>query len=228
MVLSERSYSTSAFRPKPIIHWEAHNQLLIVATNWGSTEAAQKIIAGITKYVTATQDDVEVTTPFASLTQFTAQTNSLRVACQIVNEMIYRGDNKNEFLGGAELCLLLKEKSQLSWLQVGQPHIFVKRKNSPLQPFAISPDLSFDCPPHQTDLIPLPKDLVGVESTCTPNVGNFLIYPGDEVLLVSRSEIPNGLCADPNSKLDLAEITQVLSLQYPKSPFWLGLLKMDY
>ena len=227
MELSERSYSTSIFRPKPIIHWEAQNQLLLVATNWGSAESVQKIIAGITKYVTATQDDVEVTTPFASLTQFTPQTNSLRVACQIVNEMIYRGDNKSEFVGGTELCLLFREKSQLSWLQVGQPHIFVKRKNAPLQPLAIAPDLSFDCPPEQTDLIPLPKDLIGVESTCTPLVGNFLIYPGDEVLLVSRSEIPNGLCADPRSALNLAEITQTLSQQYPKSPFWVGLLKTD-
>lgn len=227
MELSERSYSTSIFRPKPIIHWEAQNQLLIVATNWGSADSAQKIIAGITKYVTATQDDVEVTTPFASLTQFTTQTNSLRVACQIVNEMINRGDNKNDFVAGVELCLLFRSKSQLSWLQVGQPHIFVKRKNSPIQPLAISPDLSFDCPPGQTDLIPLPKDLIGVESTCTPSVGNFLVYPGDEVLMVSRSEIPNGLCSEQNSKLDLAEITQSLSQQYPKSPFWLGLLKLD-
>jgi hypothetical protein len=227
MELSERSYSASTFRPKPLIQWESQNQLLIVATNWGIIDSTQKIISGIAKHVTTNQDDLEKTTPFIALTQLTSQTNSLRSACQIVNDLIFRGDNKVEFVAGAEICVLLKTQSQLSWLQVGQPHLFMKRKNTPLQPLSIAPDLSFDSPPGQTDLIPLPKDLIGIESTCTPHTGSCLIFPGDQLLMVSRSEVPFDICSNVDGSLGLAEITQTLSQQYPKSPFWLGLLSLD-
>lgn len=226
MELKERSYNTKIFRPKPVIRWELDQQLLMIATNWGSSDSVQKILDEIAKYVTAAQGDVEVTTPFAVLPQLTSQANSLRIATLLANEITFRTDNRNEFTAGIEICLILKTKNQLSWLQVGQPHLYYQRKNSLPQPLSMVPDLSFDIILGDESTSPLPKDLIGIESILSPSTGHCLIQPGDQLLLVSRSEVPVQLTNQPLSSESLSDLTLSLSEKKPESPFWLGLVTL--
>lgn len=224
MQIKERSYNTKIFRPKPILRWEIENQFLMVATNWGAIDSAHKILDEIAKYVTAAQGDVEVTTPFEFLPQLSPQANALRIATLLANELIFRSDNRNEFVAGIELCLILKTKSQLSWLQVGQPHLYFKQGASLIQPLSIIPDLSFDHITPNKATAPLPKDMLGTESILMPHVGHCLVHPNDQLLLISRPQAPADLGLLTQNSIDLKEITLSLTQENQDSPFWLGLV----
>lgn len=226
MELIERSYSTNIFRPRPLIHWELEKQLLIVATNWGSKDVAEKIIGIISKYVIEAQGDMEATTLFESLPQLTNESNSLRIACLLANESCYRYENQLDYLGGIEVCLLLRTGNKLSWLQVGQPHLFVKRSGAPIQTLSVCPDLGFDYIVGNKNESPLPKELLGVDTTLAPRCGDCLMDAGDEILMVSRSQVPNNLGAENNTQLNLAGLTMNLSEHNTKDPFWVGIAKV--
>lgn len=226
MELTERSYSTNIFRPRPLIHWELDKQLLVVATNWGAKDTAEKIIANIAKYVVEAQGDMEATTLFESLPQLTTESNSLRIACLLANESCYRYENQSDYIGGIEVCLLLRTQNKLSWLQVGQPHLFVKRIGAPIQTLSVCPDLGFDYIGGSKNESPLPKELLGVDTTLAPRCGDCLMDAGDEIIMVSRSQAPNNFGAENDSQLSLSRLTMSFSEHNTKDPFWVGIAKL--
>lgn len=223
MIIQERSYSPGIFRPKPTIIQELDNQLMIIATNWGQPESAQKMISEITKYVSATIGDIEVTTPFQFLPQFSPQVNSLRIASFLANEMIFRTDNKSDYSAGMEVCILLKYKNQLSWLQYGHPNIFLLRGQKTIQPLSINSDISMNFK-SQTKPAPLPQFLLGIDPIISPQVGQIQLQSEDQILLLASSEIPACTYSLGSEKKSLSEFVLSLSQENEDMPFWLGLV----
>jgi hypothetical protein len=93
--------------------------------------------------------------------------------------------------------------------------------------------LSFDSPQNQKAVPPLPRDLLGIETKIYPQVGNCLVYPGDELLLLSRAEIPVNLSLGSNaeslpSSQKVSEITDQLSRLNPAMPFWIGMVELEF
>lgn len=226
MRIEERSYSSKIFRPKPYLHRESDGSLLIVATSWGHAEHAVRVADEITKYMTAAKGDVEVTSPFEFLPTLSDQANQLRISMMIANDILYRGENKAEYISGVEILALSRSGQELAWAQIGGPHLLFRRRGRPLVPLATAFDhafelsLSGDVPP------PLPSRLLGVDPTCHIVAGDLQVSDQDRLVLLSSSVLPESLWG-LSDHLDLAHLTQRMAREDGDAPFWLGIVDLN-
>lgn len=225
MKLQERSYSSKVFRPKPHIHVEGDGQLLVIATSWGQPEHAALVADEIAKYVTAARGDVEVTSPFEFLTCLSSEANHLRIGMLIANDVLYRGENKAEYVSGVEVLALSRKESQIAWAQVGAPHLMIRRPGRPLTPLATSFDHSFELTLKGQRPSPLPSRLLGVDPSCNIACGDLLAGQDDLLVLLSSSGMPSSLWTAPGP-FDLQNLTSHLIRDDADAPFWLGLIDL--
>ncbi len=223
MKIQERSYSSKIFRPKPHLHVEADGSLLVVTTSWGQPEHAQLVADEIAKYVTAARGDVEVTSPFEFLTCLSDQANHLRIGMMIANDVLYRGENKAEYVSGVEVLAIARSEGEVAWAQVGAPHLLLRRSGRPLVPLATAFDHSFELSLKGGLSAPLPSKLLGVEPACNIVCGDLQAGDKDLLVLLSSSLLPQSLWTD-SGPMDLQAITRHLVQEDPDSPFWLGLV----
>ncbi|MBX3041353.1 MAG: hypothetical protein KF789_11660 [Bdellovibrionaceae bacterium] len=223
MRIQERSYSSKIFRPKPYLHAEADGSLLVVATSWGQPEHANLVADEIAKYVTAAKGDVEVTSPFEFLTCLSDQANHLRIGMMIANDILYRGENKAEYVSGVEVLAIARSGEEIAWAQVGAPHLLLRREGRPLVPLATAFDHSFELSLKGGASAPLPSRLLGVEPTSNIVCGDLRAGDKDLLVLLASSMLPQSLwtAAGP---LDLQAVTRHLVQEDPDLPFWLGLV----
>lgn len=227
MKLQERSYSSQLFRPKPVIHAESDGSLLVVATSWGEPEHANKAIEEVVKYVTAARGDVEVTSPFEFMTVLSDQANYLRIGVLIANDMLYRAENKAEYVSGVELLVLSHQGSQLAWAQVGAPHVLLQRKSRPVSPLAVCYDHSFEIGLRgEKSVAPLPSHMAGLDPSCNIVSGDLQVQEGDRLVLLSSSQLPSSLWTSQSSS-DLQSITKSMIEVDADQPFWLGLVDIE-
>lgn len=226
MKVLERSYSTKTFRPKPHLVSEADGSLLVIATSWGLPEHAQMVADEVAKYVSAARGDVEVTSPFEFLTCLSDECNHLRISFLIANDLLYRGENKNEYVGGVELVAISRVGHQLSWAQVGAPHILLSREGRPLVPLATSFDHSFELGLMGQKPPPLPSRLLGVDPTCQIVCGDLQVNDNDHLILLSSSTLPQALWTSVNP-FDLGSVTRQMTSDDPDHPFWVGQVSLS-
>lgn len=226
MKLQERSYSSKLFRPKPVIHAEADGSLLIVATSWGEPEHANKAVEEVVKYVHAARGDVEVTSPFEFMTVLSDQANYLRIGTLIANDMLYRSENKAEYVSGVELLVLSQQGPQLAWAQVGAPHLLLQRKSRPVSPLAVCYDHSFEIGLRGEAVAPLPSHMAGLDPSCNIVSGDLQVQEGDRLVLLASSQLPAALWAS-SSGSDLQAITKSMIEVDADQPFWLGLVDIE-
>lgn len=227
MKLQERSYSTKLIRPKPLIHQEDDGSLIVLATVWGQAEHGQRVIDEVVKYVNAAKADVEVTSPFEFLSCLTDEANYVRTALHIANDILYRGENRKEYLSGVEIMALLCRDNQIAWAHVGCPSLFIQRRDGRLQPLSMGLDLSTELKQQDEVLAPLPTQLLGLESTCHVRSGHTRINEGDQLVLLASSLIANSLLIRPLGEFALADITNRMIQEEPENPFWLGLVDIS-
>lgn len=223
MKLQERSYSSKIFRPKPHVHVEADGALLVVATSWGLPEHAALVAGEIANYVTAARGDVEVTSPFEYLTSLSDAANDLRISMLVANDVLYRGENKSEYVSGVEVLAILRQDSQVAWAQVGSPHLLLRRPGRPLVPLATSFDHSFELALQGKHEAPLPSRLLGVDPSCQIVCGDLQAGADDLLVLLSSSQLPPALWTAPGP-FDLRNLTGHLIAENPDLPFWIGLV----
>jgi hypothetical protein len=221
--MQERSYSSKLFRPKPVIHTESDGSLLVIATSWGLPEHATRVADEIAKYVTSARGDVEVTSPFEFLTCLSSEANHLRIATQIANDVLYRGENKSEYVSGVELLAVSRVGSQIAWAQVGAPHLLLRRPGRPLVPLATCFDHSFEVSLQGRREAPLPSRLLGVDPSCNIVSGDLQAGPDDLMILLASSLLPSALWTAPGP-FDLQGLTKHLIQEDAEAPFWLGLV----
>lgn len=226
MKLQTRSYSTKVMRPKPVIHEEEDGSLIVIATSWGLAEHANRVVEEVAKYVSAAKSDVEVTSPFEFLTSLTDETNYLKIAIQIANEQIYRGENKLEYFSGVEVLALFYRGSQLAWAHVGQPNILIQRGKCQLQPLSIGLDLSSEVATGSATMAPLPAELIGLDPTCYIRCGSTRVEQGDRLVLLASSTLASSLWSQVE-ELDFGAVTNRAIQEAPETPFWLGLVDID-
>jgi hypothetical protein len=225
MNLKHRSYGGKVFRPTPFIHED--NNLLVVASCWGPGDQTPTVVNEVVKYVTAAMGDVEVTSPFEYLTCLSDQANYLRIATLLANDLVFRGENRNEFVSGYELTVLLKSDKQLSWAQVGGPHILVGRQHRSLMPLTCQLDASNEMD-SKLALPPMPVRLLGLEASCQIDCGDVKFNPGDQLVIAAASRLPKSIFLENDpAKLNLEKVTKWMIQESPESPFWLGLLDLD-
>lgn len=226
MKITERSYSTKVFRPRPDIYVEPDGTLIVVTTSWGNQEHAARLNEDIAKYVQAAKADVEVTSPFEFLTSLTNQANYLRIAALIANEAFYRGDNKADYQAGLETLVILKTESQIAYAQVGAPHLLIQKSDRLMSPISVNYDSSVEMSGDDGSLLPpLPQTLIGVEASLNLRVGDFRTDESDRLILYAGGVWPESIW-NSSYTADLQQLTQKIVQKNPDAPFWLGIVDL--
>lgn len=227
MKIEERSYSSKIYRPRPAIYIEPDGSFLAISTSWGAPEHGDKVNSEIVKYIQASKDDVEVTSPFAFLTSLSTEANYLRIAALISNESLYRGENKNEYVVGVETLILLQKGSQIAYAQVGAPHLLIQKRGHPLSPVSVGYEASLEMSGEDNLLLPpLPQDLLGLDPHPLMKCGDFKVDEGDRLVLYAGSFWPESLWAFSESA-QLQSLTRKMVQKNPEAPFWLGLVELN-
>ncbi|MBK9324104.1 MAG: hypothetical protein IPM97_14360 [Bdellovibrionaceae bacterium] len=229
MKLEERSYSSKTLRPRPTIYAEQDGSLLIITTSWGEAGLANKVNEDIAKYVQAATADVEVTSPFEFMTCLTDEANYLRVAALICNESLYRSDNRGEYVAGLETLILYRKENKVAFAQVGAPNLMLQKKGLGLTPISANGDTAFELADNSegSEIAPLPRDLLGIDSSLNIRCGDFRIAAGDRLFLYSGIFWSDALWTVASNGGLLPKITQNIARKNPDSPFWIGLVSFE-
>ena len=95
------------------------NKLLIVLRGWGGPDAAQGVIDEITQYLSATQADLDLTTPFTFIEGVSQVANRLRISALLANDRLCKFENKEFYSAGFEILMIYQSKNELAWLSFG-------------------------------------------------------------------------------------------------------------
>ena len=221
MSFQERSYSGNLLRPTPEIHIEEDGSVGIVATPWGHRQGAKRVIETLLDYISSSRNDMEATSPFQMMTCLSPLANTLRVAVMLANDSLYREENRNEYTSGVELLVFAAKDEELAWAQIGSPNLFLMRQKVGLIPLSTQIDLATELS-DQTELAPLPANLIGLNPTSNFSINSIRPHQGDQLIFLSRSRTPKEFYTLNPSALTLESITQKLSADSSELPFWVG------
>jgi hypothetical protein len=224
MSFEERSYNSELFRPRPEIIYNPSSGLLVVATPWGPRASARKAAQFLQDFLLSAREDSEATSPFAKLTCLSPLANQLRLAIKMTNDLIYQEDNKQEYVSGIELTVILRSHYEVVVAQYGHPFLLLDRPATGLTPLGNQMDLSSELSFETEMTSPLPQKLLGVDPTSDFAIHSIRYSPGDRYLLVSRSSLPADVYTLPYGRRTLTEISHTLSKTNERMPFWLGAL----
>lgn len=227
MGFQERSYSGKIFRPRPEIHYSNAEHLLIVATPWGPRSSAEKAIKTIANYYLATNEDMEITSPFERLSCLSTTANNLRIAVLLANDWLSREENKSEYVSGVEIFATVVRHRECVWVQVGHPQVLLYRPGRHISSLGTSLDLAFDLSNEAKLLAPLPQQLLGLDSTVNLTMNSFRPTNEDRLILISRSSLPSTIYDLKASQIDLDPISRLLAQDDPDLPFWLGIMGLN-
>jgi hypothetical protein len=225
MDILQRSYGGKMFRPTPEVL--IHDDLTFgaIVTPWGPKQAAGRAIEILQDFILSARQDHEATSPFQKLSCLSPLANNLRVAIMLVNDTLYREDNKSEYLSGIEVLVFAQSNGELAYAQVGSPHLILARRGLPLIPLSVQMDLSTEMSKRSNLLSPLPQNLIGLHTTSNMNIASFKVQPKDKLIFLSHSlvSLPH-MTNTPNAPVDFDRISESLAKTYADLPFWLGLV----
>ncbi|HMN67270.1 MAG TPA: hypothetical protein PKC28_01905 [Bdellovibrionales bacterium] len=222
----DRSYSGKLLRPTPEIHLEEDGSFGVIATPWGGRASARKVIDTLKDFVLSARQDNEATSPFQKLSTLSPLANSLRAGIMLANDLIYREENKAEYLSGVEVLAFAHLEGELAFAQVGYPHLFLLRAGLPWIPLSVQIDLATEMSRPPKILPPIPQNLIGLHTTTNLNISSLKTQPGDRLAFLSHSVVSHPLFGMNADQSDLDSISQSLSRGHPDLPFWLGLLAL--
>jgi hypothetical protein len=140
--------------PQTHVHSLLNDNLLVCIRLWSGPEIEQKVVDEILRYLSATDADLEVTTPFDYIESLSSLSNKVRVALLLANEAIYI-DNKEKYTQGFEIAICYKNHKEISVGSVGRFAVSADKKDKNYMIFETGGFLD--------DLVLLPADLLGIE-----------------------------------------------------------------
>ena len=153
------------------------NKLILILRSWGAAEHNQKFIDEVVHYLSSTQADIEVTTPFEYHENLSALANRTRVALLLAHDYFYRNENKNEYLVGFEATVLFESISEIAWSSVGRFEIG-KIVGEIIRPYVN----------NGTDLDSetlLPVQLIGIEREIDITSGSLALHSDEKIVVAS-------------------------------------------
>lgn len=225
MSLQDRSFSGKTIRPSPEVRIEDDGSFGVIATPWGPRSTVKRVTEALSDFILSAKTDMENTSPFQVLTCLSPLANTLRAGIMLANDIIYREENKSEYQSGVELLVFTRNSTEIAFVQIGQPHVILNRTSrpgSPMIPIGVQLDLSMEWSVGKKILSPLPHDLLGLYTTSNFQVMMFRPMPGDELIFLSRTELPPSLLQTPPSERTLESLSRILAKDDPDQPFWLG------
>ena len=224
-------YAGASSRPTPEVMLDTNIGTLIVAVPWGSREAARKVTERMVEYLSFASQDREATSPLPRMSCLSTAANNLRTAAMLANEMLYREDNRDEYRAGVEIFAATLSQNELSWIQVGGPHVMLGRGSQSLLPLGSSIDLALDMgvdrKPGSPRLPALPAQLLGLDSQVNLTINSFRARPGDKLVLLSHSRTPEAMFSFKSNELSTDHAVRALAKSDADTAFWLGLLAIN-
>ena len=222
------SYGTESFRPQPEVWFDETNFFVALLTPWGKTKSAHKYMDQLKELLGQVSEDFDedITSPFDDLQELSSSANRLRRAVLMLNELLLKEDNKHEYKVGVELFLGAFYQNEFTWIQYGQPCIYLIRNKRPVLNLGIQTDFSLDHSTSEKTLPPLPKNLLGLFHINNVFVNTTRVFKEDRLLFLSRSLLPLGLEKLEEEKRDMKSLRRFLSQEDKNMPFWLGLLEV--
>lgn len=153
------------------------NKLILILRAWGASEHNQKFIDEVVHYLSSTQADIEVTTPFEYQENLSSLANRTRVALLLAHDYFYRNENKNEYLVGFEATVLFGSKNEIAWSSVGRFELG-KIVGGTVRTYVN----------NGTDLDSealLPVQLIGIEREIDIASGSLTLNPEDKIVVAS-------------------------------------------
>lgn len=227
LVFNSRPYAGADSRPTPEVLIDNSVNTLIVAIPWGSRDAAKKVIDRMSEYLAFASQDREATSPLPKLSCLSTAANNLRTAAMLANDMLYREENSDEYRAGVEIFAATLSHNELSWVQVGGPHVLLGRGNQSLLPLGSSVDLALDLEENEVKLPALPAQLLGLDTHVNLTINSLRARPKDSILLLSHSRAPDSFFSLKNENLDPEKIVRSLSKNDANTAFWLGILSIE-
>lgn len=224
MKLFERSfYSEKGLRPRPFVHLNEAEGILIIITNWAQRINPKKIISTVENYLLSSKVDDEVTSPFISLPQLGKSANHLRTSLLLLNDAIYKEFNKQELNSGVEIFVGFRNGGEFVFAHVGQPNILISRKDKNVLPLYQNLDLSLDLSEGKV-LAPVPSKLIGIDAQIDIETQSFKPQDGDKLILLSFSWIPQEFLTLKSNKRSFESFSKILA-DSPEQSSWLGILE---
>lgn len=140
--------------PQTRMHTLLNDNLIVCIRLWSGPEVEQKAVDEISRYLSAADADLEVTTPFDYIENLSSLANKVRVALLLANEAIYL-DNKEKYSQGFEIAICYKHHKEVSIGSVGRFAFTAEKKDKNFTMFESGGSLD--------DLVLLPTDLLGIE-----------------------------------------------------------------
>lgn len=196
------------------------NQLILILRAWGSTEYNQKFIDEVKYYLSSTQADLEVTTPFEYQTNLSKLANRTRVAMLLAHDLFYKTENKNEYTVGFEATLLFKAKNELAWSSVGRFSLDKITDNTLRTYMKNGSDLDSE--------ILLPIQLVGVEREIDISSGSLTLTDDSKIIISSTYKCD--ILVNNNQHNDQSQNLLEVSLDFGANSgaaYWYSVISAD-
>lgn len=175
------------------------DQLILILRSWGSSDYNQKFIDEVSHYLSSTQADLEVTTPFDYQENLSSLANRTRVSLLLVHDLFYKSENKNEYSVGFEATILFKSKNELAWSSVGRFAI------DKVTPYTLNTYLK-----NGSDLdieTLLPVQLIGVEREIDITSGSIAISENSKIVVSSTYNCSISLNSESKSDNNLIDVS---------------------
>ena len=197
MKIQARSATAQNQLPATQVYQQLNDDLTIFLRPWGSSEFNQKVIDEITHYLSTTQADIEVTTPFDYMESLSSLANRTRVALLLAHDLLYKTDNRNEYSVGFECFILFRSKKEMAYAGVGRFSLSKFKEHSLNTIMSMGSDLD--------DESLLPVQLIGLEKDISVSAGSVAFDEQHEYVLSSpfRCEVRMNERSSGVGKVDL-------------------------
>jgi len=150
----EQSFNSDLKLPHTQVTMYLNDQLILAIRSWTGTDHVQTIADEITRFLSAADAELEVTTPFDYLESLSTLANKVRVALLLANDAIYT-QNKEKYLFGFEVAVCYKNQKEIVVASMGRFAVQYAKKQ---KVYSV-----YKAPGLMDELTLLPANLMGVD-----------------------------------------------------------------
>lgn len=154
MKCTEQSFNSDLKLPQTQVTTYLNDQLIVAIRSWTGADHVQTITDEITRFLSAADAELEVTTPFDFLESLSTLANKVRVALLLANDAIYT-HNKEKYLFGFEIAVCYKNQKEIVVASMGR---FAAQYTKKQKTFSM-----YKSPGLMDELTLLPTNLMGID-----------------------------------------------------------------
>ncbi len=137
----------------------------------------------------------------------------------LINDLVYRGENRDSYKSCYEITILYRKGKKLSWVQVGTPNLFLFKDR--LIPLSVALPLSHSL---AQGALPLPQQYLGTEMHCHFQLGEVMVDSSQKLLLFSEECLYKDIWGLESSQFTMEQLVKSQIQLDPESPFWMAMI----